>query len=193
MGGFEKYLLIVNIIGFVLYLINMGLYSYTEFGQIDLWLTVTAIIGGSLGIIVAILLFDRHACKGNMMSRVFVSCVFVIQVVVVLIYKGHLEKTLTFAFWSFFASRPALLHYLLIINIISFLVYGFDKLAAIEGMSRIRIVTLLGLAFAGGSIGAIIAMYLFNHKTSKDYFAVGIPMIIVTQLVVLFFLMNGRL
>lgn len=59
--------------------------------------------------------------------------------------------------------------------------FAIDKIAAIEGRSRIRIVTLLGLAFIGGSIGGLIAMYLFRHKIRKDYFTVGIPLIMVMQ------------
>jgi uncharacterized membrane protein YsdA (DUF1294 family) len=81
---------------------------------------------------------------------------------------------------------------LLIINIVTFIVYGIDKWKAIEGRFRIRIVTLLGLAFAGGSIGAIIAVYAFRHKINKDYFTVGVPLIIVMQVFLLFFILNMK-
>ena len=83
--------------------------------------------------------------------------------------------------------------YLLVINIVTLILFAVDKIAAIEHRSRIRIVTLLGLAFMGGSIGALIAMYVFHHKTKQDYFAVGVPLIILMQIVVLFFLMNGKI
>ena len=73
---------------------------------------------------------------------------------------------------------------------ISFLHEG-DKYAAIKGKWRIPVATLLGFSFAGGAIGGIIAMYLFHHKTQKNYFAVGLPMMIVTQIVVLFYCMNA--
>ena len=49
---------------------------------------------------------------------------------------------------------------------------------------------MLGLAFIGGSLGGLIAMYAFQHKTKKDYFTVGIPLIMVMQAVVIFYLMN---
>ena len=52
--------------------------------------------------------------------------------------------------------------------------------------------TLLGLAFMGGSIGALIAMYVFHHKTKQDYFSVGVPLIMLMQAFVFFFLMNGK-
>ena len=63
LGRFEYYLIIVNVIGFVLYLVNFWLYTYTPDGQIDRVLTITSLLGGSLGIVIAILLFDRKAVK----------------------------------------------------------------------------------------------------------------------------------
>lgn len=190
---FDYYLIVVNAIGFVLYLINMWLYSNTAEGQIDKLLTITSLLGGSPGIVLAILLFDRKAEKGNMMSRVFVSSVLIIQIIVFLMINGHIKSDLTFAFWNFFESHKLLILYLLVINIVTLILFAVDKIAAIEHRSRIRILTLLGLAFMGGSIGALIAMYVFHHKTKQDYFAVGVPLIILMQIVVLFFLMNGKI
>ena len=77
MGIFEYYLIWVNVIGFFLYLFNMFLYLHTENVQVDAILTICSLIGGSAGILLAILLFDRKAVKDNMMSRVFIACVFV--------------------------------------------------------------------------------------------------------------------
>ena len=193
LGRFEYYLIAVNIIGFILYLINTWLYSHTAEGQIDTVLTITSLIGGSLGIVLSILLFDRKAEKGNMMSRVFVSSVLVIQIILFLMIKGHIKSELTFAFWDFFESYKLLIVYLLVINIVTLILFAVDKIAAIEHRSRIRIVTLLGLAFIGGSVGALVAMYVFHHKTKQDYFSVGVPLIILMQVVVLFFLMNGKI
>ena len=193
LGRFEYYLIAVNVIGFILYLINTWLYSHTAEGQIDTVLTITSLIGGSLGIVLSILLFDRKAEKGNMMSRVFVSSVLVIQIILFLMIKGHIKSELTFAFWDFFESYKLLIVYLLVINIVTLILFAVDKIAAIEHRSRIRIVTLLGLAFIGGSVGALVAMYVFHHKTKQDYFSVGVPLIILMQVVVLFFLMNGKI
>ena len=52
----------------------------------------------------------------------------------------------------------------------------------------IRILTLIGLAFAGGTIGGLAAMYLFRHKTTKPYFTFGLPMILLAQVVLLVYL-----
>lgn len=55
----------------------------------------------------------------------------------------------------------------MVINFIAFAAFAVDKIAAIEKRSRIRIITLLGLCFIGGSLGGLSAMYLFHHKTQK--------------------------
>lgn len=191
LGVFEYYLIVVNIIGFFLYLLNMFLYSHTENGQVDAILTIWSLIGGSAGILLAIVLFDRKAVKGNMMSRVFIACIFVIQVIMLLMIKGYHADRITLAFWEFFAQYKILLIYLAIINFVAFVAYAIDKANAIEHRSRIRIVTLLGLAFIGGSIGSLLAMYLLRHKTRKDYFTVGIPLIMIMQVVVIFYVMNA--
>ena len=141
----------------------------------------------------SILVFDRKAEKGNMMSRVFIACIFVIQIVILLMVKGFVAKNITFAFWSFFDQHKVLIMYLVVINFITLAAFAIDKIAAIEGRSRIRIVTLLGLAFIGGSLGGLIAMYLFRHKIRKDYFTVGIPMIMLMQVFVIFYFMNMAL
>ena len=59
-----------------------------------------------------------------------------------------------------------------------------------SGKRRYKIVTLLGLCFIGGSIGGLVSMYIFNHKTNINYFTRGIPIIIVTQIVISIFLVN---
>ena len=49
------------------------------------------------------------------------------------------------------------------------------------------------VAFIGGSVGALIGMYGFHHKTKKAYFTVGVPLILLMQVVVLFYVMNMRI
>lgn len=191
MGILEYFLIGVNVIGFFLYLLNMFLYSHTENGQVDAVLTIWSLIGGSAGILLAILLFDRKAVKDNMMSRVFITCVCVIQVIILLMVKGHHADHITLAFWEFFAEYKILLIYLAVINFVAFAAYAVDKVNAAERRSRIRIVTLLDLAFIGGSLGSLLAMYLLRHKTKKDYFTVGVPLIMTMQVVVIFYVMNA--
>ena len=192
MKTFEKYLVIINIIGFLMYLINMWLYSHTKEGQVDKFLTILSLAGASPGILLAIILFDKKAHKGTMMSRVFVISVFIIQIILFLMWKGYMNDNITLALWEPFLKHRILLVYFGIINFITFIVFAIDKVNAQEHRSRIKIVTLLGLSFIGGSIGAILAIYLLHHKTKKDYFTVGIPIIMIMQVIVLFYLLNAK-
>lgn len=65
-----------------------------------------------------------------------------------------------------------LVYYLIIINIIEFILMGLDKLFAIKHKERIPEITLLFLSFIGGSIGAILGMIIFKHKTKKWKFKI---------------------
>ena len=155
-------------------------------------LTLLALAGGSLGIFIFIVLFDRKSVKENMMSRVFIICVLIIQIIAMLFIKGFHGEEINIAFWEFFGRNKILMIYLGIINVITFLAFAIDKLHAIKGKRRIRIITLLGLAFVGGSAGALLGMYTLRHKTKVDYFTVGVPLIMIMQAVVVFFVMNIR-
>ena len=192
MNVFEKYLIAINIIGFLMYFINFLLYKYTKSANIDVILTLLALAGGSLGIFAFIVIFDRKSVKENMMSRVFIICVLIIQIIAMLFIKGFHGEEINIAFWEFFGRNKILMIYLGIINVITFLAFAIDKLHAIKGKRRIRIITLLGLAFVGGSAGALLGMYTLRHKTKVDYFTVGVPLIMIMQAVVVFFVMNIR-
>ena len=192
MNVFEKYLIAINIIGFLMYFINFLLYKYTKSANIDVILTLLALAGGSLGIFAFIVIFDRKSVKENMMSRVFIICVLIIQIIAMLFIKGFHGEEINIAFWEFVGRNKILMIYLGIINVITFLAFAIDKLHAIKGKRRIRIITLLGLAFVGGSAGALLGMYTLRHKTKVDYFTVGVPLIMIMQAVVVFFVMNIR-
>ena len=73
----------------------------------------------------------------------------------------------------------------LIINTIAFLAMFIDKKKAEKDRWRIKESTLLTLALIGGSIGAIAGMYTFHHKTKKPRFFIGIPVIIVLQIMLI--------
>ena len=73
---------------------------------------------------------------------------------------------------------------LIIINLITFLLYGIDKLKAKKGKWRISEATLLLLAVIGGSIGAWLGIKIWHHKTLHKKFKYGIPLIIFAQIVV---------
>lgn len=78
-----------------------------------------------------------------------------------------------------------LILYWVVINAVTFLIYGLDKQKAKQNRWRIPERVLLGLAVLGGTIGALLGMRMFHHKTKKLKFSVGVPAILVLQIVVL--------
>ena len=97
----------------------------------------------------------------------------------------------------------ALLYYLIVINIVTFLVYGIDKWRstsgrllptgrkkAKKGSWRISEATLLILAVIGGSIGALLGMKIWHHKTMHKKFKYGLPLILLAQIALIYFICN---
>ena len=73
--------------------------------------------------------------------------------------------------------------YLIAINLITFLAMYIDKRKAKNGSWRIKESTLLTLSLIGGSIGGILGMYTFRHKTKKLKFTVGMPTILIAEII----------
>lgn len=74
--------------------------------------------------------------------------------------------------------------YLVIINIVGFILFAYDKRQAIRHKWRIRERTLFLCSLFGGAGGSWLAMYLFNHKTKKRGFVIGIPLILAAQFII---------
>lgn len=81
-----------------------------------------------------------------------------------------------------------ILIYLLIINIVGFLAMGIDKFKAKQGLWRTKEKTLFIIAMIGGSIGSLIGMYTFRHKTKHNSFVVGFPVVLVAQIGLIIYL-----
>ena len=73
--------------------------------------------------------------------------------------------------------------YIVVINIISFFTYGLDKYLAIKKKRRISENTLISLSIIGGSIGSILGMFFFHHKTKKKRFLIMNPLILIIQII----------
>ena len=80
--------------------------------------------------------------------------------------------------------------YLILINLIAFFAMYLDKRKAKYGKWRIPEQTLFILALIGGSIGAIIGMQVFRHKTKKLRFSIGFPVILVLQIILIISVWN---
>lgn len=92
-------------------------------------------------------------------------------------------------FLSFISLKNIIL-YVLIINIIGFLAMGIDKFKAKRGYWRIPENTLIMIAVLGGGLGDLIGMYTFRHKTKKGKFFVGIPVILVLEILIIIFFVS---
>ena len=78
--------------------------------------------------------------------------------------------------------RDTFIEWLILINIITFVIYALDKYKAVHHLWRIF------LAIIGGSPAAILAMYTIRHKTRHIKFTLGVPVILVIQIIVLYIL-----
>lgn len=78
--------------------------------------------------------------------------------------------------------------YLLVINAAALLLMLIDKQKAIHDRWRIPEKTLLISAILGGSIGSLLGMYWFRHKTKHLKFTLGVPLILVAQILLLYYL-----
>ncbi|MDD6603464.1 MAG: DUF1294 domain-containing protein [Eubacteriales bacterium] len=76
-----------------------------------------------------------------------------------------------------------LITYLVAINLLGIIVTVADKKKAIKGKHRIPELDLWIIALLGGSLGTYIAMKIVRHKTKHKNFMIGIPIIIIIQLV----------
>ena len=78
--------------------------------------------------------------------------------------------------------------YIAVISIITFAAFGIDKLKAIKDKWRTPEKVLFLMSIIGGSVGALLGMYTFRHKTKKPAFKFGIPAILIVQIVIIYFI-----
>ena len=81
-----------------------------------------------------------------------------------------------------------LILYFFIINLIGYFLMYLDKQKAKKSKWRIKESTFFLIAILGGSIGAFLGRYIFRHKTKHLKFAIGLPLIIIVQAFVIYFL-----
>lgn len=79
--------------------------------------------------------------------------------------------------------------YLAAVNICAFAAFGIDKSKSIRAKWRIPETTLISFAIFGGGIGCLLGMKAFRHKTLKPLFYIGIPAILITQILIILFLL----
>ena len=75
-----------------------------------------------------------------------------------------------------------ILIYLAAVNLVAFFLYGIDKWKARHDKWRVTEARLIGIALAGGSIGAMLGMKVWHHKTQHKKFSFGLPFILILQI-----------
>ena len=80
--------------------------------------------------------------------------------------------------------------YLLIVNAVGFILMLTDKIKARKNQWRIPEMTLFLVAAAGGSIGSLVGMYTFRHKTKHFSFILGMPLILAVQVILVILIMG---
>ena len=83
--------------------------------------------------------------------------------------------------------------YLILINLTSFAMMGIDKRKAEKKLWRIPESSLFIIAIIGGSIGSIIGMRVFHHKTRHWYFVYGMPLILLLQILLIIAIIKSPL
>ena len=81
--------------------------------------------------------------------------------------------------------QKVFLAYIAVISFITFAAFGIDKWKAASHRWRISEAALIGLCLIGGSVGGLLGMHIFHHKTRKPAFFIGVPAILILQAVLL--------
>ena len=89
---------------------------------------------------------------------------------------------------EFFGGTTNLIIYLAVINLIGFMAMWSDKRKAQKNQWRIPEGTLMTICLLGGGIGTISGMYKFRHKTKKLKFTVGMPTILIVEIILLIYM-----
>jgi len=83
-----------------------------------------------------------------------------------------------------------LIIYLIIINALAMLLMLTDKFRARKKLWRIPEATLLACALLGGSMGALLGMYTVRHKTAHSKFYIGVPLLLVVNVLAVCFIVK---
>ena len=193
MDPFLIYLIAVNVVAFIVFTIDFFLFMKSGRELVNhAVMCLFAVLGGGVGMLASFLIWDRKVVKSNAAWRFAALMGIVVWTMVVLAVYGVITIDLSVITEPLGLEKLAPLGiYLLVINIITFIVFAYDKRQATRGGNRVREFVLLGLSFIGGALGGLIAMYVVRHKTSKWYFKYGLPAMIVLHIVVLIYLRLG--
>ena len=90
--------------------------------------------------------------------------------------------------FDFLREHAVIICYVVIVSIFAVIITAKDKIRAINGGRRTSEATLLLLAALGGSVMMLVMMLLIRHKTKHKKFMIGMPIIIVVQVIAIYYL-----
>ncbi|WP_294291896.1 DUF1294 domain-containing protein [Pseudobutyrivibrio sp.] len=157
----------------------------------EVLLNIVTIAGGAFGTLVSELLWDRKVNKINAQSRIYTLVWLMIQFAIFWIIWGPNKDGAKMKIISFLSEHFIMCTFYLFINLLTFIVFGIDKIKAILGKWRIKEIYLLGLCLLGGSAGGLLAMDIFNHKVKSSHFMFGVPIMLCAHLVIISFVSIG--
>lgn len=205
LDSFQTYLMIVNTIAFLLLSIDFWRYRKRGRNMPRIMFLTILIMGGAIGFSLSYLLFDRkkeyivYNRKGKRIRdrklnwKIPTFLLAIIQVILYLYHYGFIHVGMfdfsnlrVVEFLNMIVMRLGFLGiYIILINILAFYMFGRDKNNAIERRQRIENKRLFLVAVLGGAVGAILGMLFYRHKTTKWYFKLGLPMILIIQTLLL--------
>ena len=181
------YLLTLNFAALVL----GGAASRRHSAAMDAVLRLLSAAGGAAGLLLSWLVWDRHINKNNVMSRFAALCCLLVQLLLFLCLRGRNAASVRLYGEIFTAEHPGLLLYLAGINLLTLLLFAWDKLSALREGNRVPEAVLLFAALFGGSAGALAGMGLCRHKTQSPHFLLGVPLSLGIDLLYLLALAVG--
>lgn len=196
MNPFVIYLIAINLITFILFTIDFFIMVKNDYdldkGLMDSrLLTLFAVAGGGVGMFVALFIWTKKLNKRRVTKHNvawwFESILCIILWALICAWRWglvQLDFELLLSQIDMFKLKTLGI-YLAIMNIITFILFCYDKTLANRGKRRVREFVLIGMSFLGGSLGGILAMHLRRHKINDWYFVWGLPFFILVHIALL--------
>ena len=185
---FVIYLIIINVLAYVVLTIDWHVGSKLP-GDEELrhtWINLIAMAGGVLGQLFALVQRTRP-CKDNATWYMLTISELLLWIVICLIAFGVIHPNHVVIDLENFLSLKWFLVYLLIINVLTFIIYLFDKKKHTK-LDLSELACLL-LAILGGSIGALFAISITGRKRGSAHFRIGIPVVLISQSIIVMLLL----
>ena len=193
------YLILINAVSFFLFTIDLHRHGKTGRTLQPAWIfMVSVLLGGAAGANLYFLLFFPHFMRSKRKSRKVnsiehdtyncwrICCLLtlVVQAIFVFtVYGSRIHLSLRQITPYRDKLMPGILFYLVLINLVTFIIFAVDKWKARNNRFRIKEAVLFLLCLLGGTIGGIIGVHALHHKTTRQAFVVGIPLILLVQVV----------